>query len=447
MTQTPVDPATSPVSPALSAAEEALATSTDAASLAHSVTRSAQIEADLDVNPDRYRMLTGVRPTGNMHLGHYFGTMHAWKPIQDRGVDTWILIADYQVITDRDGVGPIRERVLSLVADTLAVGVDPDRSTIFTHSAVPAANQLMLPFLSLVTEAELHRNPTVKAELEATNGRAMSGLLLTYPVHQAADILFCQANLVPVGKDQLPHLEQARLIAQRFDKRYGRAVKKHPVFRRPEALLSEAPLLLGLDGEKMSKSRGNTIALRMSADETAKVLRKAKTAGRGPSRGSRPRRSTSSSPRSARAGPSSRLTKGSCSACSMRAMSGRTPWRMRRWRPCAPPWAWITEPVLRPPGSVHERHRSARSGTRGARFTRIAESAAVGDSRSPASYKHLVLAILVIFIVVGARRPGPASGAARRQGSEEGDARTGRAASSPGVARQAEAMAGHAVRR
>ena len=277
MTQTPVDPATSPVSPALSAAEEALATSTDAASLAHSVTRSAQIEADLDVNPDRYRMLTGVRPTGNMHLGHYFGTMHAWKPIQDRGVDTWILIADYQVITDRDGVGPIRERVLSLVADTLAVGVDPDRSTIFTHSAVPAANQLMLPFLSLVTEAELHRNPTVKAELEATNGRAMSGLLLTYPVHQAADILFCQANLVPVGKDQLPHLEQARLIAQRFDKRYGRAVKKHPVFRRPEALLSEAPLLLGLDGEKMSKSRGNTIALRMSADETAKVLRKAKT--------------------------------------------------------------------------------------------------------------------------------------------------------------------------
>ena len=277
MMQTPVDPATSPVSPTLSAAEEALATSTDAASLAHSVTRSAQIEADLDVNPDRYRMLTGVRPTGNMHLGHYFGTMHAWKPIQDRGVDTWILIADYQVITDRDGVGPIRERVLSLVADTLAVGVDPDRSTIFTHSAVPAANQLMLPFLSLVTEAELHRNPTVKAELEATNGRAMSGLLLTYPVHQAADILFCQANLVPVGKDQLPHLEQARLIAQRFDKRYGRAVKKHPVFRRPEALLSEAPLLLGLDGEKMSKSRGNTIALRMSADETAKVLRKAKT--------------------------------------------------------------------------------------------------------------------------------------------------------------------------
>ena len=250
-----------------SAAEEALANATNDASLARSIARSAQIEADIAVNPGRYRMLTGVRPTGNMHLGHYFGTMHSWATIQDAGVDTWILVADYQVITDRDAVGPVRERVLSLVADTLAVGVDPDRSTVFAHSAVPAANQLMLPFLSLVTEAEL----------EATDGRAMSGLLLTYPVHQAADILFCQANLVPVGKDQLPHLEQARLIAQRFDRRYGRAVKEHPVFRRPEALLSEAPLLLGLDGEKMSKSRGNTIELRMSADETAKALKKAKT--------------------------------------------------------------------------------------------------------------------------------------------------------------------------
>lgn len=272
MTQTPEQHPTAPTS-----GEEALANATNDASLARSLARSEEIRADLAVNPGRYRMLTGVRPTGNMHLGHYFGTMHSWKHIQDLGVDTWILVADYQVITDRDGVGPIRERVLSLVADTLAVGVDPERSTVFAHSAVPAANQLMLPFLSLVTESELHRNPTVKAELEATDGRAMSGLMLTYPVHQAADILFCQANLVPVGKDQLPHLEQARLVAQRFDKRYGRADKKRPVFRRPEALLSEAPLLLGLDGEKMSKSRHNTIELRMSADETAKALRKAKT--------------------------------------------------------------------------------------------------------------------------------------------------------------------------
>lgn len=258
-------------------AEQALANSTDEASLRRTQARSEEISAQIGEHPEYFRMLTGARPTGHLHLGHYFGTMQSWKQLQDANVDTWILVADYQVITDRDGVGPLRERVLSLVADALAVGVDPKRSTIFTHSAVPALNQLMLPFLSLVTESELHRNPTVKAELEATDGRAMSGLMLTYPVHQAADILFCQANLVPVGKDQLPHLEQARLIAQRFDKRYGRADKKHPVFRRPEALLSEAPLLLGLDGAKMSKSRGNTIEIRMSADQTAKLIKKAKT--------------------------------------------------------------------------------------------------------------------------------------------------------------------------
>ena len=258
-------------------AEQALANSTDEASLRRTQARSEEIAAQIGEHPEYFRMLTGARPTGHLHLGHYFGTMQSWKQLQDANVDTWILVADYQVITDRDGVGPLHERVLSLVADALAVGVDPERSTIFTHSAVPALNQLMLPFLSLVTESELHRNPTVKAELEATDGRAMSGLMLTYPVHQAADILFCQANLVPVGKDQLPHLEQARLIAQRFDKRYGRADKKHPVFRRPEALLSEAPLLLGLDGAKMSKSRGNTIEIRMSADQTAKLIKKAKT--------------------------------------------------------------------------------------------------------------------------------------------------------------------------
>jgi tryptophanyl-tRNA synthetase len=139
---------------------------------------------------------------------------------------------------------------------------------------VPALNQLVLPFLSLVTVAELGRNPTVKAEAEATHGRPMSGLLFTYPVHQAADILFCHANLVPVGKDQLPHVELTRLIARRFNERYagGRAV-----FPEPEALLGAAPVLLGTDGTKMSKSRGNAIELRDDEDRTAALLRKAKT--------------------------------------------------------------------------------------------------------------------------------------------------------------------------
>lgn len=254
-----------------------LAGTTSEASLARTRARSLEIEAAIETDASRFRVLTGDRPTGALHLGHYFGTLQNRVVLQNKGVETWVLVADYQVITDRDGVGEIRQRVLGLLADYLAAGIDPERSTIFNHSAVPGLNQLMLPFLSLVTESELHRNPTVKAELEATGGRAMSGLLLTYPVHQAADILFCKANIVPVGKDQVPHLEQARVIAQRFDKRYGRVEKDRPVFRRPEALLSEAQSVLGTDGTKMSKSRGNTIELGMDADTTAKILRRAVT--------------------------------------------------------------------------------------------------------------------------------------------------------------------------
>src|SRR5690606_11719452 len=163
----------------------------------------------------------------------FFSTRHPTPAIS-----TLSLHDALPIFTDRDAVGEIRERVLSLVADYLAIGLDPARTTIFTHSAVPALNQLMLPFLSLVTDSELRRNPTVKAEYEATGGRPMSGLLLTYPVLQAADILFCKANLVPVGKDQLPHREQARVIARRFDEHYGRAEPDRPVFPAPEALLS-----------------------------------------------------------------------------------------------------------------------------------------------------------------------------------------------------------------
>lgn len=258
-------------------AGEQLASSTSDASLQRTLVRSNEIEAEIARDPSRFRIMTGDRPTGNLHLGHYFGSLANRVRLQDAGVETLILIADYQVITDRDGTGPIRERVLGMMADYLAIGLDPARTTIYAHSAVPALNQLLLPFLSLVTDSELRRNPTVKAELEATGDRPLSGLLLTYPVHQAADILFCKANLVPVGKDQLPHLEQTRVVARRFDERYGRVDPARPIFPQAEALLSRAPSILGLDGTKMSKSKGNTIEIGMDADTTARLIKRAVT--------------------------------------------------------------------------------------------------------------------------------------------------------------------------
>ncbi len=233
--------------------------------------RSDEIRADLEKNPDKYRMLTGDRPTGRLHLGHYFGTIKERVALQNMGISTNVIIADYQVITDRDTTDNIQDNVHNIVIDYLACGLDPEKTLIFTHSAVPALNQLMLPFLSLVSEAELLRNPTVKAEQEAS-GHALTGLLLTYPVHQACDILFCKGNIVPVGKDQLPHIEQTRLIARRFNERYGH------VFPEPEGLLNDdVPEIPGLDGRKMSKSYGNAISLAFTAEETAKVIKKSKT--------------------------------------------------------------------------------------------------------------------------------------------------------------------------
>ena len=233
--------------------------------------RSDAITAKMAEDPASLRMLTGDRPTGNLHLGHYFGSIRNRVALQSSGAEIWQLIADYQVITDREVAGDIAGSVRSLLVDNIAAGLDPDRATIFTHSSVPALNQLMLPFLSLVSVAELQRNPTVKDEAKTAGITSIGGLLLTYPVHQAADILFCKANVVPVGRDQLPHIEQTRVVARRFNERYG------AVFPEPDALLSEAPLILGTDGTKMSKSKGNVIELRMTADETAKKIKGAKT--------------------------------------------------------------------------------------------------------------------------------------------------------------------------
>lgn len=217
------------------------------------------------------RVLTGDRPTGALHLGHYFGTLANRVRLQREGHELLVVVADYQVLSDRDHPGDLDATVTGLVLDYLGCGLDPDTTLVFRHSAVPALNQLMLPFLSLVSTSELERNPTVKDEIALSGRSTVSGLMLTYPVHQAADVLFCKADLVPVGRDQLPHLELSRSIARRFNERYG------PVFPLPGALLGEAPVLHGLDGRKMGKSLGNGIALSDSPDQVAARIRAART--------------------------------------------------------------------------------------------------------------------------------------------------------------------------
>jgi tryptophanyl-tRNA synthetase len=243
-------------------------------SLLASLRRSAELDTAIATDASPFTVLTGDRPTGPLHVGHYFGTLANRLRLQQAGAKLFILVADYQVLTDREVAERLGEHVTGFVADYLAIGIDPANATIFAHSAVPALNQLMLPFLSLVSVTELQRNPTVKEEISSSGRSRVSGLMLTYPVHQAADILFCKANLVPVGQDQLPHLEIARTVARRFNERYSPRSAFFPV---PDALLSAAPNLLGTDGQKMSKSRANAIALAATADETAELIRRAKT--------------------------------------------------------------------------------------------------------------------------------------------------------------------------
>ena len=237
--------------------------------------RSA-FEGAVHADPSAFRILTGDRPTGPLHIGHYFGTLENRVRLQNLGVELLVVVADYQAITDRDAPVGLRADVETIVLDYLAVGIDPGRALVFCHSHVPELNQLLLPFLSLVSVAELGRNPTVKEEVRRRGRAATSALMLTYPVHQAADILFCHANLVPVGKDQLPHVELTRTIARRFNERYSPA---QPYFAPPEALLGDAPLLLGLDGTKMGKSGGNAIPLAADEDETMRLIARARTDG------------------------------------------------------------------------------------------------------------------------------------------------------------------------
>ncbi len=207
-------------------------------------------------------ILTGDRPTGRLHLGHYFGSLENRVKLQ-YDYDTYILIADVQALTD-NFVHPekVRENVHELVLDYLAAGIDPKQCHIYIQSLIPEVAELTVYFSNLVSVPRLYRNPTTKhevtqkQELFGNNGEGITYGFLGYPVSQAADIACVNGNIVPVGEDQLPHIEQAREIVRKFNSIYGET------FNIPDAVLSSTPRIKGLDGnEKMSKSLNNCIYL------------------------------------------------------------------------------------------------------------------------------------------------------------------------------------------
>lgn len=212
------------------------------------------------------RILTGHRPTGPRHIGHLVGTLENWAALQDR-YDCYFLIADLHVLTtDYEHPGQIQANILEVLADWLAAGIDPAKATILLQSAIPQHAQLATLFNMLVTVARLSRVPTYKEQTQQLGLNPSMGLL-AYPVLQAADILIYKADTVPVGEDQMPHIELAREIARRFNQLYG------DVFPEPEGLLSSSPRLPGTDNRTMHTSYGNVIALKDTPEETrAKVM-------------------------------------------------------------------------------------------------------------------------------------------------------------------------------
>lgn len=208
-------------------------------------------------------MLTGDRPTGPLHLGHYAGSLRTRVALQNVH-DQTILIADLQALTDNSGRPlDVRRNVLEVALDYLAVGIDPSVTTIALQSAIPELSELTLLYLDLVTLARLERNPTVRSEIELRGfDRDIPAGFLAYPVSQAADITAFRATLVPVGEDQLPMIEQTNEIVRRLASLAG-----HEVVPECRALLSTTPRLPGVDGRKASKSLGNAIALSASPDE------------------------------------------------------------------------------------------------------------------------------------------------------------------------------------
>ncbi len=213
-------------------------------------------------------VLTGDRPTGKLHLGHYVGSIKNRVALQDEH-ELFYMIADAQALTDNaDNPQKVRDNILEVALDNLAAGLDPAKTTIFIQSAIPELAELFQYFLNLVTLARAERNPTVKDEMRQKGYDTNVPLgFITYPVSQAADILSVKATVVPVGADQVPMIEQTNDIIDSFNRIYGET------FQKVEALLSPTPRLPGIDGKaKMSKSLGNTIFLADSVEEIEKKV-------------------------------------------------------------------------------------------------------------------------------------------------------------------------------
>lgn len=230
------------------------------------------------------RILSGMRPTGKLHLGHYTGALENWiaqqnflQPDGSRAYETCFLIADYHSLTTSLDTSMIYEHSLDMLTDWLAAGVDPEKSPVFRQSQVKEHAELFLVFSMLITKARLERNPTLKEQVRDLNMESLVYGHLGYPVLQAADILLYKGNVVPVGEDQIPHVEITREIARKFNSHY-----QHPalgdVFPEPAPKITKFARLVGLDGKaKMSKSLGNTILLSDGPDEVLAKMRPAVT--------------------------------------------------------------------------------------------------------------------------------------------------------------------------
>ena len=222
---------------------------------------------------EKKRSLTGDRPTGKMHIGHYFGSLQNRVKLQeDENIESFVMIADVQALTDNfNNPQKVRDNVYQVLLDYLSVGIDPNKTTIFLQSMIPEIAELTVFYSNLVTISRLQRNPTVKTEIAQKKdlfGESVTYGFLGYPVSQAADITAFGGDIVPAGEDQEPLIEQCREIVRKFNSIYGDTLKE------PEILLSSNKRIKGLDGnEKMGKSLGNAIYLADSDEEiTSKVM-------------------------------------------------------------------------------------------------------------------------------------------------------------------------------